>query len=179
MLTLRFGQAGAVGLSAWVSTRNVGSLPARNVSSSLSCVRSGFGVVPGASFGRLATWGFRALIAASSWSWNLSVRSSIAAAAKTLARFWAEVAVEAVAVIASTLLPATGSAVMSFRSERAVRSVLSFSLASLATSIVVTSREAVWTSRVGSLEAWMRPGMLFKVVSVPATGETRRSASAL
>jgi len=68
---------------------------------------------------------------------------------------------------------------MSFRSERALRDVLSFCLARRATSIVVTRRAAVWTLRVGSLDSRIRPGIELSVVSWPAIGVTIRSVSAL
>src|SRR2546428_9982706 len=138
MLRFRFGQAGLVGLSAWVSTRTVGSLPARRVWSSPSWARSGSSWAPGTSLGRFATCGLSALIDASSWSWNFLVRSVTVACANTFARFWADTAVEPVAVTATMLLWATGAAWMALRRDRGLRFGLSFSLARHATSIVDT-----------------------------------------
>jgi hypothetical protein len=86
-------------------------------------------------------------------SLNFSVRSSTAASANVLARFCADLALGPLAVTITRLLCASGSAITSFRSERALRSVWRFSFARRATSIVVVRLDAVETSRVGSLEA--------------------------
>ena len=77
-------------MSARVSTRIVGSPPARRVSSSLSCWSAA-----GRRPGRAARWmvlhaGSSALMRLSTASWNFSVRSSTAASAKMLARFCAD-----------------------------------------------------------------------------------------
>ncbi len=123
------------------------------------------------------TRGSIALIRLSTASVNLSVRSSTAASAKVLARFWADTALGPFAVTITRLLCASGSAVTSFSSERAVRSVWRFSFARRATSMFMTRLDAVETSRVGSLDAviGLRP---VRVGLSRGTGVTRILACA-
>jgi hypothetical protein len=162
--TLRFGHDGEVGLSARVSTRSVGLSPARSVRRPASSTFSGSAAWPGASLID-CTRGSSAAMRLSTCSWNLSVRTSTAASATVLARFWADTALGPFAVTATRLLWAIGSAFTSFSSERGLRSVRSFSFARRATSIVVTRPAAVVTSRVGSLEAVISPSVASVVLS--------------
>ena len=77
------------------------------------------------------------------------------------------------------LLDDTGTALTSLSRVRAESLELSWRLTRVATSILVTRREAVSTSRVGSEDCGMRPGSPTAGIAVLEMGVTSKSASAV
>ena len=171
------GDTGASGREAVVSTRIVGSPPARSVCRRASCALAVSGPVRPSS-SPAATRASSSAMRGSSCARNSAVRSATTARAKAFASCCASRGSPASAVTATMLLCATGAA--STRSSRACGLVSSSPRSSItraATSRVVTRCAAVSTSRVGSLLSRSSDSPLSSRVS-EGTGVTRRSASA-
>ena len=99
------------------------------------------------------TCAWRLPIFASIAVWNCDVRSATACVAKASASLFAFPGVGACAVTATMLLVATGATLIFWSSWVGVRPSCSWIFTRRATSTVVTSFDAVSTSRVGSLDA--------------------------
>ncbi len=106
------------------------------------------------------------------------LRSTMVCWAKAFARSRDSLGVAAFAVIATMSLSATGTALTWLSSACGEVWRFSFSATSLATLRLVTSREAVWTGRVGSADSLISGRVTDVVPDVEETGVTSRSASA-